>query len=63
MRTLALDKVDNLDSGLGNVGHVLSVRKLPKEGRSANDDVDTVDTYTFDGHQSSYNKVPLREAH
>ena len=42
---LGLDKVDDLDGSLSDVGHVLDVRKLAEEGGSADDDVDTVDTY------------------
>ena len=42
--TLALDELNDLNSGLGDVGHVLSVRELAEEGRRADDDVDTVDT-------------------
>lgn len=45
--TLGLDELDNLDGGLGDVGHVLSVRELTKERRGADNDVDTVDTCTL----------------
>ena len=40
--TLALDEVDDLNGGLGDVGHVLSVRELSKERRSANDNINTI---------------------
>ncbi len=43
--TLALDKVDDLDGSLGDVGHILAMRELAEEGRSADDDIDTVDTW------------------
>ena len=42
--TLALDEVDDLNGGLGDVGHVLAVRELAEERRRSNDDIDTVDT-------------------
>ena len=41
---LALDKLDDLDGGAGDVRHVLAVRELAQEGRGADDDVDAVDT-------------------
>ena len=40
--TLALHELDDLDSGLGDVGHILSVRELSKERRSANDNINTI---------------------
>ena len=40
---LRLDKVDHLDSGLGDIGHVLAMRKFTEEGGCADDDVDAVD--------------------
>ena len=43
--TLALDKVDDLDRGLGDVRHVLPVRELAEEGRGTNDDIDAVNAY------------------
>ena len=42
--TLALDELDDLNRGLGDVGHVLSVRKFTEERRGTNDDINTVDT-------------------
>lgn len=42
--TLALDVVYNLNSGLGDVRHILAVRELAEEGGSTNDDIDTVHT-------------------
>ena len=44
--TLALDEVDDLDSSLGDVGHVLSVRELAEERRGTDDDIDTVDAWS-----------------
>lgn len=41
---LGLDELDNLDGSLGDVGHILSVRKFSQERGRANNDVDTVDT-------------------
>jgi hypothetical protein len=41
---LGLDKVDDLDRGLGDVGHVLAMRKFAEEGRCANDNVYTIHT-------------------
>lgn len=43
--TLGLDEVDNLDRGLGDVSHILAMRKFTQEGRCANDNVDAIDTY------------------
>ena len=39
---LGLDKVDDFDRGLGDVGHVLAVRELAEEGRGTDDDVHAV---------------------
>jgi len=39
LNTLGLDEFDNLDSGILDVSHVLTVRVLTKVGRSANDDI------------------------
>lgn len=39
---LGLDELDDLDSRLGNISHILSMRKLAQEGRSAYYDVDAV---------------------
>lgn len=41
---LALDVSDNLNGRLLDVSHVLSVRVLSQELRSANNDIDTVDS-------------------
>lgn len=43
---LRLDKLDDLDGGLDDVGNVLAVRVLAEEGRGADDDVDSVNTCT-----------------
>ena len=40
--TLALDEVDDLDGSLGDVRHVLAMRKLTKERGRSNDDVNTI---------------------
>jgi len=40
---LRLDKVDHLDSGLGDVSHVLAMRKFTEEGGCADDDINAVD--------------------
>jgi len=37
--TLRFDKVDHLDRGLGNIGHVLAMRKFTQEGGCADDDI------------------------
>jgi hypothetical protein len=37
-----LDKVDDLDRGLGDIGHVLAMRKFTEEGWRANDDIDAI---------------------
>lgn len=39
---LALDKVDDLDRGLGDVRHILAVAELAQERRSTDDDVHAV---------------------
>ncbi len=39
---LRLDKVDHLDRGLGDIGHVLAMRKFTEEGGCADDDVDAI---------------------
>jgi hypothetical protein len=44
---LRLDKVDDLDSGLGDIGHVLAVRKFTEEGRCADDDVHAIYTRLY----------------
>ena len=41
---LRLDKVDDLDGSFGDVGHVLSVRKLAEEGRRSDDNVNAINT-------------------
>lgn len=40
---MGLDKLNDLNSGLRNVVHILSVRVLAEERGSANDNIDTVD--------------------
>ena len=42
--SLRLDKVDDLDSSFGDIGHVFSMREFPKEGRGANNDINTINT-------------------
>ena len=37
-----LDKVDYFDGGLGDISHILSMRKFPQERGGANDDVYSV---------------------
>ena len=37
--TFRFDKIDHLDRGLGNIGHVLAMRKFTEEGGCADDDV------------------------
>lgn len=44
LEALALDELDNLNGGLGDVCHVLPVGELAEETRCADNDVDTVDT-------------------
>jgi len=39
---LGLDKVDDLDRALGDIGHVLPMRKFAEEGRCADDNVHTI---------------------
>jgi hypothetical protein len=39
---LGLDKIDDLDRALGDVGHVLAVRKFTEEGGRADDDVHAI---------------------
>lgn len=42
--TLALDILNDLDGGLGDISHVLSVRELTEERRCPDDDIDAVYT-------------------
>jgi len=44
LKSLGLDILDNLNSGLLNVGHILAVAVLTEEAGSADDDIEAVDT-------------------
>lgn len=44
--SLGLDEFDDFDSGLGDISHILSVREFPEEGRCADNDIDTVNTWS-----------------
>ena len=43
LNALGLDVLDDLDGGLLDIGHVLTMRMFPEEGRGADDNVDAVD--------------------
>jgi len=43
--SLGLDEFDDFDSGLDDVGDVLSVGVLAEEGRGTDNDIDTIDTF------------------
>ena len=45
MHTFALNEFDDLNGSFGDVGHVLSMRELTKEGRSPDDDINAINTY------------------
>ena len=44
LEALALDELDDLNGGLGDVCHVLAVGELAEKAGSSDNDVDTVDT-------------------
>ena len=64
--TLGFDKCDDLNGRLGNVSHVLSMRKLTEERRCADDDVDAVNTLRIrsenDGFTHKMGGLPVSTA-
>lgn len=54
---VGLDKLDDLNGGLGNVGHILSVRELSQKRRRSDDDINAIDTYEKNSGTRARTKV------